>query len=249
MGILSGKSALVTGAGRGIGRSVALAYAREGANVVIGDIDETEAANTVRLIEQQGGRAICRRIDTRSAEGHDSLIAAAMEDYGRLDVACNNAGIRGNAALTADLTIEQWQEVIDVNLTGVFLGVRAQVRAMLQTGGGAIVNIASIFGQVGHKTRAPYVSAKHGIVGLTQTVAWEYGQVGIRINAVGPGYINTSWTERNDEQSHAALASMHALGRLGEPEEIAELVVWLSSEGASFVTGAYYAVDGGYLAR
>jgi NAD(P)-dependent dehydrogenase (short-subunit alcohol dehydrogenase family) len=180
-----------------------------------------------------GTRLGSASIDTRSAEGHDSLIAAAMEDYGRLDVACNNAGIRGNAALTADLTIEQWQEVIDVNLTGVFLGVRAQVRAMRQTGGGAIVNIASIFGQVGHKTRAPYVSAKHGIVGLTQTVAWEYGQVGIRINAVGPGYINTSWTERNDEQSHAALASMHALGRLGEPEEIAELVVWLSSEGAA----------------
>jgi NAD(P)-dependent dehydrogenase (short-subunit alcohol dehydrogenase family) len=249
MSMLAGKSALVTGAAKGIGRSIALAYAREGASVVICDVDDEEGANTVHVIEQRGGRAFYRHADTRRAEDHDTLVAAATEAFGRLDVACNNAGIRGDATLTADLTIGQWQEVIDINLTGVFLGVRAQIRAILQTGGGAIVNVASILGQVGRERIAPYVCAKHGIVGLTQTVAWEYGVAGIRINAVGPGYINNSWTQWHDEPHRARLAGMHALGRLGEPEEVAEVVAWLSSDRASFVTGAHYAVDGGYLAR
>jgi NAD(P)-dependent dehydrogenase (short-subunit alcohol dehydrogenase family) len=187
--------------------------------------------------------------DASRAEDHEALIAAADNAFGRLDVACNNAGIRGDAALTADLAIEEWHRVIDINLTGVFLGVRAQLRAMLRTGGGAIVNVASILGQVGRERIAPYVCAKHGVVGLTKTVALEYGAAGIRINAVGPGYINNSWTQRHDEPHRAALAGMHALGRLGEADEVAELVVWLSSERASFVTGSFYPVDGGYLAR
>ena len=248
-GLLAGKSALVTGGGSGIGRSTALAFAREGASVLVCDIDEAQGTNTARLIEQGGGRALFQRADTRCAADHDALVATACGAFGRLDVACNNAGIRGEAALTADLTVEQWQRVIDVNLTGVFLGVRAQVRAMLQSGGGAIVNVASILGQVGRERIAPYVCAKHGVVGLTQTVAWEYGGAGIRINAVGPGYINSAWTQKHDAAHRTALAGLHALGRLGEPEEVAEIITWLASDRAAFVTGAYYAVDGGYLAR
>jgi NAD(P)-dependent dehydrogenase (short-subunit alcohol dehydrogenase family) len=248
-GLLRGKSAIVTGAGNGIGRSIALAYAREGANIIIGDVDDDQGENTVRLIKQKGGRALYQRADTSRAEDHAGLIAVATEAYGRLDVVCNNAGIRGDAALVGDLTLAQWEKVININLTGVFLGVRAQIQAMLRTGGGSIVNVASIFGQVGRERIAPYVCAKHGVVGLTQTAALEYGDASIRINAVGPGYINTSWMQRHDESYRAALTRLHAVGRLGEPEEVAELVLWLSSDRASFVTGAYYAVDGGYLAR
>jgi NAD(P)-dependent dehydrogenase (short-subunit alcohol dehydrogenase family) len=249
MSMLAGKSALVTGGATGIGRAIALAYAREGASVIVADIDDVEGAATVRRIEQRGGRALYRHVDVSRAEDHEAIIAAANDAFGRLDVACNNAGIRGDAALTADLAIEQWQKVIDINLTGVFLGVRAQLRAMLRTGGGAIVNVASILGQVGRERIAPYVCAKHGVVGLTKTVALEYSAAGIRINAVGPGYIDNSWTQRHDEPHRVALAGMHALGRLGKPDEVAELVVWLSSERASFVTGSFYPIDGGYLAR
>jgi NAD(P)-dependent dehydrogenase (short-subunit alcohol dehydrogenase family) len=230
--MLAGKSALVTGGASGIGCAIALAYAREGASVIIADVDDVQGAATVRRIEQLGGRALYRHADASRAEDHEALIAAADNAFGRLDVACNNAGIRGDAALTADLAIEEWHRVIDINLTGVFLGVRAQLRAMLRTGGGAIVNVASILGQVGRERIAPYVCAKHGVVGLTKTVALEYGAAGIRINAVGPGYINNSWTQRHDEPHRAALAGMHALGRLGEADEVAELVVWLSKSTA-----------------
>lgn len=247
--LLKGKTALVTGAGNGIGRAIALTYAAEGANVVVSDINDDWGRETVALIEGKGGRAIYQRADTSQPADHDALIAAAKRAFGRLDVACNNAGVSGEFTPTAETTDEQWKRVIDINLSGVFYGVRAQIRAMLETGGGAIVNISSIAGQIGIEGITPYTAAKHGIVGLTKTVAWEYGKQGIRINAVGPAFINTTLVQNVPPDVREQLKAMHALGRLGETEEVANLVAWLSSDKASFITGSYYAADGGYLAR
>ena len=247
--LLKGKTALVTGAGAGIGRAIALTYAVEGANVVVSDINDEWGRETVALIEGKGGRAIYQRADTSRPEDHDTLIAAAKHAFGRLDVACNNAGISGEFTPAAETTDEQWKRVIDINLSGVFYGVRAQIRAMLETGGGSIVNISSIAGQIGIEGITPYTAAKHGVVGLTKTVAWEYGKQGIRINAVGPAFINTTLVQNVPPDVREQLKAMHALGRLGETQEVADLVAWLSSDKASFITGNYYAADGGYLAR
>lgn len=247
--LLEGKSALVTGAGNGIGRSIALTYAAEGANVIVSDINDDWGRETVALIEGKGGRAIYQRADTSRPEDHDALIDAAKRAFGRLDVACNNAGVSGEFTPTADTTDAQWQRVIGINLSGVFYGVRAQIRAMLETGGGSIVNISSIAGQIGIEGITPYTAAKHGVVGLTKTVAWEYGKQGIRINAVGPAFINTTLVQNVPPDVREELEAMHALGRLGETREVADLVAWLSSDKASFITGSYYAADGGYLAR
>jgi len=247
--LLKGKTALVTGAGAGIGRAIALTYAVEGANVVVSDINDEWGRETVALIEGKGGRAIYQRADTSRPEDHDTLIAAAKRAFGRLDVACNNAGISGEFTPAAETTDEQWKRVIDINLSGVFYGVRAQIRAMLETGGGSIVNISSIAGQIGIEGITPYTAAKHGVVGLTKTVAWEYGKQGIRINAVGPAFINTTLVQNVPPDVREQLKAMHALGRLGETQEVADLVAWLSSDKASFITGNYYAADGGYLAR
>lgn len=247
--LLEGKTALVTGAGNGIGRTIALTYAAEGANVVVSDINDEWGRETVALIEKSGGRALYQRADTSRAEDHVTLIETARRAFGRLDVACNNAGISGEFTPTAETSDAQWQRVIDINLSGVFYGVRAQLRAMLETGGGAIVNISSIAGQIGIEGITPYTAAKHGVVGLTKTVAWEYGSKGIRINSVGPAFINTTLVQNVPPETRKQLEEMHALRRLGETEEVANLVAWLSSDKASFVTGSYYAVDGGYLAR
>jgi len=248
--LLSTKNALVTGAGHGIGRAIATAYAREGANVAIGDIDEAAAADTVRMIERAGGRAIFVRCDAPRASDHNRLVAACVETFGSLDIACNNAGISGEFVPGADLTDAQWLEVINLNLNGVFYGCRAQLNAMLKSGGGAIVNISSIFGAVGFPEVAPYTAAKHGVVGLTKSLAWDYGAQGIRVNAVGPAFINTRLTTENlPADKRPEIDGLHALNRIGEPEEVANLVVWLSSPQASFVTASYYPVDGGYLAR
>jgi NAD(P)-dependent dehydrogenase (short-subunit alcohol dehydrogenase family) len=248
---LEGKVALVTGAASGIGRAVARLYGRERARVVVSDVEEEGARTTVRLVEEAGGEARFVRADVSRAEDCDALVQETVRTFGRLDVACNNAGVGGESNLTADYTPEGWRRVLDINLSGVFFCMKAEIPAMLQGGGGSIVNIASILGQVAFATAPAYVSAKHGVVGLTRNAAVEYGGQGLRVNAVGPAFIRTPMIAdlEGDQETYRTLVSLHPLGRLGEPEEVAEVVLFLSSDRASFVTGAYYAVDGGYLAR
>ncbi|MGH7907842.1 MAG: SDR family NAD(P)-dependent oxidoreductase [Candidatus Binataceae bacterium] len=247
--MLEGKNALVTGAASGIGRAIALKYALEGANVVAADILDDEGRETVRMIERAGGRAVYQHNDVTVPAEQKALVAAVTSAFGPLNIACNNAGIAGEFHLTAELSDQIWDRVIRINLTGVFYGVREQIPAMLEAGGGAIVNISSILGQAGMEMATPYTAAKHGVVGLTRSVALEYGAQGIRINAVGPAFINTGLIRELDELMRRQVTAMHPLGRLGEAEEVAEMVAWLSSDRASFVTGNFYAVDGGYLAR
>lgn len=251
MGDFKERVAIVTGAASGIGRAVALLYARGGARVVVSDVGEEGGEETVRLIREAGGDARFVRADVSRPEDCEALVRQTLEAYGRLDVACNNAGIGGDQNLTADYSVDGWRRVTDVNLSGVFYCMKYQIPAMLERGGGSIVNMASILGQVGFATAPAYVSAKHAVVGLTRTAALEYGPQGIRVNAVGPAFIRTPMIAGldSDADTHAMLVGLHPLGRLGEPEEVAEVVGFLSSERASFVTGAYYPVDGGYLAR
>lgn len=249
MKILQDKVAVVTGAGSGIGRSVALAYAREGAKVVVSDIDEESGLETVRLITDAGGDSFFFKCDVSSASENEALVWATIEKYGALHIACNNAGIGGAMAPTGMYAIDAWDKVIAVNLSGVFYGVRYQIPAMLNSGGGVIVNMASILGNVGFANSPAYVAAKHGVIGLTKNIALEYGTKGIRANAVGPAFIKTPLLKDLDEATMEWLVGRHPIGRMGEPDEVAELVLWLSSPKASFVTGAYYPADGGYLAQ
>lgn len=248
--LLEDRVALVTGAGSGIGRAIAEQYAAEGASVVVSDIDESGGAETVAGIEGRGGRAIFVRADVSNPEDGERLVRAAVDAYGALHVAANNAGIGGDSASVGEYPIDDWNRVIAVNLSGVFYGMRHQIPAMLAAGGGSIVNVASILGQVGFRKAPAYVAAKHGIVGLTRSAALEYAARNIRVNAVGPAFIRTPLIENDlTALEREKLVGLHPIGRLGEPAEVAELVTWLSSERASFVTGAYYAIDGGYLAQ
>lgn len=248
---LDSKVALVTGAASDIGRAVALAYAAAGARVLVSDVDATGGAQTVDAVQSAGGEAVFMAADVADPAAHVALVDQARKRWGRLDVACNNAGIGGDMAPTADYPLEGWDKVIGINLSGVFYGMRAQIPAMLAGDGGAIVNVASILGAVAFANAPAYTAAKHGVLGLTQASALEYSALGVRINAVGPGFIHTPMISalESDLATQAALVAMHPIGRLGRPEEVAELVLWLSTARASFVTGAYYPVDGGFLAR
>ncbi len=246
---MKNKVALVSGASSGIGRSAALLYAREGASVIVSDVNETGGRETVDLITKAGGNAVFEYADVAKPEDCENLANSAIKHFGRLDYACNNAGISGEQNLTADYSIEGWKKVMDVNLNSVFYCMKYQIPLMLKSGGGAIVNISSILGQVGFPGAPAYVAAKHALLGLTKNAAVEYGSQGIRVNSIGPAFIKTPLLNVLDDATLDMLTQLHPIGRMGEPEEVAELIIWLSSDKASFVTGSYYAVDGGYLSR
>jgi NAD(P)-dependent dehydrogenase (short-subunit alcohol dehydrogenase family) len=248
---LTGRVAVVTGAASGIGRTTAEMFAAAGAATIVSDVDEKGGAETVRLIEEAGGRASFVRTDVASPEDCEALAGAAVDRYGRLDFACNNAGIGGAQATTSEYDLAEWRRVLDINLSGVFYCMKYQIPRMLESGGGAIVNVASILGRVGFAGAPAYVAAKHGVVGLSQNTAIEYAQKGIRVNSVGPAFISTPLISamEKDPTINDMLVSLHPMGRLGRPEEVAALIVFLCSDDASFITGSYHAVDGGYLSR
>jgi NAD(P)-dependent dehydrogenase (short-subunit alcohol dehydrogenase family) len=247
---LENKVAVITGAGSGIGRAISFLYAAEGAKIIVSDIDEKGGLETVIQIKATGGEAIYVKADTSKPEDSKKAVDRAVADYGGLHIAVNNAGIAGPISPLAEYPIDGWDKVISINLSGVFYGLLYQIPAILSSGGGSIVNIASILGKVAAKGSAAYVAAKHGVVGLTKAAALEYADQKIRVNAIGPGYIHTPLlTHALDEEALKAVVALHPIGRLGKAEEVAELALWLNSDKASFVTGAYYNVDGGYLAQ
>ncbi len=250
--LLQGKVALVTGGSSGIGRASALIFAREGAKVVVADMNTEGGEETVRQIRAAGGEALFVPADVSKAAEVEALVRRTVEAYGRLDCAHNNAGIEGKMATTVEDTEENWERVLKINLMGVWLCMKYEIPQMLQQGGGAIVNTASDAGLLGVPRMGAYVASKHGVVGLTKSAALEYAKAGIRINAVCPGVIETPMLERVSGQRPGLVERMVAgepIGRAGKPEEIAEAAVWLCSDAASFVTGVAMPVDGGIFAQ
>lgn len=248
---LEGKICLVTGAAGGIGRASALAFAREGAKVVVADVEVAGGEETVRMIKGKGGEALFIKADMAKAAEVNAMFQKVMATYGRLDCAHNNAGVGSTGKKMAEETEDDWDRIITINLKGVWWCMKQELVQMLKQGGGSIVNTASVLGLTGQQGRGVYAASKHGIVGFTQVAALEYARDNIRVNAVCPGVINTAIIARafaRGPEERARIMATEPIGRLGEPEEVAEAVVWLSSPAASFVTGHCLAVDGGWLA-
>jgi NAD(P)-dependent dehydrogenase (short-subunit alcohol dehydrogenase family) len=251
-GLVAGKVALVTGASSGIGRATALAFAREGAKVVVADVTVEGGEETVAQVKKAGGEAIFVKTDVSKAVEVEALVAKAVATYGRLDCAYNNAGIAGKAKTVVDDTEDNWDRILAINLKGVWLCMKYEIAHMLKQGGGAIVNTASGAGLIGVRRGGAYVASKHGVVGLTKTAALEYAKAGIRVNCVCPGPIDTPMLQGIGGSNQVVIERMVAAqpgGRLGKPAEIAEAAVWLCSDAASFVTGLPMPVDGGYTAQ
>ncbi|MBI4431547.1 MAG: glucose 1-dehydrogenase [Candidatus Omnitrophica bacterium] len=268
-GLFKDKVIIVTGGANGIGRASALAYAREGARVVIADLVDNQ--NVVREIESLGGKALFVKTDVAKSGDVKMLASRTVDEFGKLDIAFNNAGVRGKWARITDLNEEIWDRIIETNLKGVWLCMKFEIQEMLKSGGGVIVNMASVLGLSGYGRLGAYVASKHAVTALTKTAALEYAQKGIRINAVCPGYIETSLLQNETAQPadssaesakkfkrwfkkvrkaalYTAIKQLEPMRRFGTPEEVAESVIWLSSDAASFVTGQTIVVDGGHLA-
>lgn len=244
-----GKVALVTGAASGIGAACALQLAASGTAVVVADLDEEGAKKVVAEIEAKGGKAASFRIDVSVPEEVAAMVAFAKKTFGALHLAVNNAGIGGPSAPVAEYPLDGWRKVIDINLMSVFYCMHYEIPAMLEAGGGAIVNMSSILGTQGFANSSAYVAAKHGVVGLTKTAAMEYATKNIRVTAVGPGFIETPLVTNNiDPEALKQITALHPVARLGKPEEVAALTCFLLSDKASFITGSYHLVDGAYTA-
>lgn len=252
---LRGKVALVTGAASGIGRATALAFSRAGAQVIVSDVDDRGGEETLAMMAAAGDAGLFLRCDVSRGAEVAELVGHAAERYGRLDCAVNNAGVEGQRASIDEYEEADWRRVIEVNLTGVWLCMKYELQAMLRQGSGSIVNVASIFGAAGARRAPAYVASKHGVIGLTRAAALENAQRGIRVNAVCPGYVETPMLMDRGlniaENPHllADVVAKQPIGRLGRPEEIAEVIVWLASDAASLVTGVALAADGGFLAQ
>lgn len=246
---MAGKVALVTGAASGIGAASAVQLSAAGATVVCADLDIDGARSTAQQIVASGGAAEAVGLDVSDDESVTSAVDFVVDKYGRVDIAVNSAGITGPARTDLlSTTTDAWRRVLDVNLTGVFFCLRAEIAAMTRCGGGSIVNIASILGLVGRTDQSAYVAAKHGVIGVTRAAALEYADRGVRVNAVCPGYIDTAMIAQMPSEARAQVTGLHPIGRLGTSDEVAEMVTFLASDRAKFVTGGHYSVDGGYTA-
>ena len=246
---LAGKTAIITGGGGGIGRSTAVRFAKEGARVAVADIDAAIGEETVSLIKRDGGEAIFIKTDVTDSDEIKALIDTTTSTYGALHILFNNAGVGNSEVRSVDLAEEEWDRVIDINLKGVFLGIKYAIPELIKAGGGAIINTSSLLGLKGQKYVSAYNASKAGVVMLTQNAALEYGKYNIRVNAIAPGVIDTPIIEqwKQNERKWPIISRANALGRIGTPDEVANAVVFLASDEASFITGATLSVDGGGL--
>jgi NAD(P)-dependent dehydrogenase (short-subunit alcohol dehydrogenase family) len=243
-----GKVALVTGAASGIGEAIAVQLADRGAKVIVADLNGDAAEKVAGAIKAKGAEAAALAVDVAKAEQVEMAVQFAVDTFGRLDLGVNNAGIGGAAAPLGDYTLDDWHKVIDVNLNAVFYCMKYEIAAMLKSGGGAIVNMASILGSVAFPNAPAYVTAKHGVVGMTKSAAVDYAKKGIRVTAVGPGFIDTPLLAALPAETMDYVKSLHPIGRMGTSEEVAALTLFLLSDAASNITGSYHLVDGGYVA-
>lgn len=250
--IFKNKVAVITGAATGIGRATALAFAHEGAHVVLVDVDDAHAQETLRMIEAGGAEGLYIHVDVSHAKEVQGMMEKTLAAFGRIDIAVNNAGIEGKSASIAECTEENFDKIIATNLKGVWLCMKYEIPHMLKNKSGAIVNMSSVAGLVGFEGLSAYTASKHAVIGLTKTAALEYAKQGIRVNSVCPGAIATPMLARiagGEREAEKSFAALEPVGRIGKPEEIADAVLWLCSEKSSFVTGQAIAVDGGWVAR